>query len=273
LYRRGGGPYDAVVIPVGDFLRRRTTPYVNWALIAVNIAVFFYTLTLSQTPDRILGGLRTSEADRFLIHWGFVPACLADTLGLHTNASPRQLAAFCPAGDSELIRPFTAMFMHAGWAHIAGNMLFLWIFGDNVEDRVGHLKYLVFYFLCGIGAAALQTALALDSTLPAVGASGAIAGVLAGYLIMFPTAVVQVVILPLFFLPFFVPAVVLIGIWFLTQLFTGIGELGTSSAGSDIAWWAHVGGFLTGAVLIWFFRQPRPRRAAIYDRFTAPGDT
>src|SRR5581483_55368 len=137
----------------------------------------------------------------------------------------------------------------------------------------GHLRYLLFYFLCGIGAAALQTALALDSTLPAVGASGAIAGVLAGYLIMFPTAVVQVVILPLFFLPFFVPAVVLIGIWFLTQLFTGIGELGTSAAGSGIAWWAHVGGFLTGAVLIWFFRQPRPRRAAVYDGFTAPGDT
>jgi membrane associated rhomboid family serine protease len=262
------------VIPVGDFLRRRTTPYVNWALIAANAAVFFFMLTLNQTPDRIIDGLRTSEADRFLLDWGFVPACLAKELGISSGANPREVAAFCTTGNRELIQPFSAMFVHAGLAHIAGNMIFLWVFGDNVEDRVGHFRYLLFYFLCGMGAAVLQSALALDSTLPAVGASGAIAGVLAAYLLMYPTAIVQVVILPLFFIPFFVPAALLIGIWFLTQLFTGIGELGRSATGSGIAWWAHVGGFVTGAVLIWFFKQPAAARPAWANgRLTAPEDT
>jgi membrane associated rhomboid family serine protease len=259
-------PYDGLVIPVGDFLRRRTTPYVNWILIAINIAVFIYSLTLSTQPDRVIADFRTSEADRFLLDWGFVSACLAEQFGVDSGVNAARLAEICPSGDRELIQPFTAMFLHAGWAHIAGNMLFLWIFGDNVEDRLGHVRYLIFYFLCGLGAAALQTALATDNTLPAVGASGAIAGVLGGYLMMFPTAVVQVVILPLFFIPFFLPAIVLIGIWFVTQVFSGIGELGRATAGSGVAWWAHVGGFVTGALLIWpFKKRGRARRA--YQRF------
>ncbi|HEY4686510.1 MAG TPA: rhomboid family intramembrane serine protease [Dehalococcoidia bacterium] len=253
------------MIPVGDFLRRRTTPYVNWALIAVNIGVFLYTLTLSTRPDAFLPlsqPLATSEADRFYFDWGFEPACIADYLGLSTDASARDLRAVCPAGDRELLQVFTSMFVQAGWAHILGNMLFLWIFGDNVEDRVGHGRYLVFYLLSGIAAAAAQTFMAADTVLPAVGASGAIAGVLGAYLLMYPRAIVQVVILPFFFIPFFVPAVFLIGIWFLTQLFAGVAEIGQSTAGSGVAWWAHVGGFVAGAVLIWFFKRPtRPRPA------------
>ncbi len=162
------------------------------------------------------------------------------------------------------------MFLHAGWAHIIGNMLFLWIFGDNVEDKLGHRRYLAFYLACGLGAAAVQTALSLDNTTPAVGASGAIAGVLGGYLVMFPTAIVQVIILPLFFIPFFVPAALLIGIWFLTQLFSGIGELGRATAGTGIAWWAHVGGFITGAVLIVVMRPRERGYADPMDRFAAP---
>ena len=263
--------YDGAVIPVGDFLRRRTTPYVNWTLIAINIAVFVYTLTLNQREDAVLAGLRTSELDRFLIDWGFVSACVAEEFGVNSGAQPADLSALCPGGHRELIQPFTSMFVHAGWAHIIGNMLFLWIFGDNVEDRVGHWRYVAFYFLCGAGASVLQTWLALDNVVPAVGASGAIAGILGGYLIMFPTAMVQVVILPLFFIPFFVPAALLIGIWFLTQLFAGIGELGKATVGAGIAWWAHVGGFVTGAVLILFFRQP-PRGERSHARSFAPWD-
>lgn len=260
------------MIPVGDFVRRRTTPYVNWTLIAINFGVFVYTLTLSQQVDQITGGLRTSETDRFLLDWGFVTSCLAEEVGVNSGADPRTLAAICPSGDREFLQVFTSMFVHAGWLHVMGNMLFLWIFGDNVEDKVGHVRYLLFYFLAGIGAVALQTALSLDNTIPAVGASGAIAGVLGGYLVMFPTAIVQVVILPLIFIPFFVPAVVLIGIWFLTQLLSGISELGQTTAGSGIAFWAHVGGFITGAVLIWFFRKPERRQGVLSGGFSAQQD-
>src|SRR5262245_47059748 len=136
------------MFPIGDFLRTRSTPYVNWTLIAINIAVFIYTVTLNTRPDSFVGGLETSEADRFLFDWGFVPACVADYFGLDPSVPSRTLEAVCPADGREPFQIFTSMFLHAGWAHILGNMLYLWIFGDNVEDRLGHLRYLLFYFLC-----------------------------------------------------------------------------------------------------------------------------
>ncbi len=249
------------MFPVGDFVRRDTTPYVNWTLLAINAAVFVYMLlALSTREDQLIGNLRVSEADLFFFDWGFVPACVAETLGFDSGAAAADLGAVCSADKRELLGVFTAMFVHAGPAHIAGNMLFLWIFGDNVEDRVGHLRYLVFYLLCGVAAAAAQSFMAVDTIIPNVGASGAIAGVLGAYLILHPTARVQVVILPLFFLPFFVPAIVLIGVWLVTQVFSGVAELGQATAGSGVAWWAHIGGFIAGAVLIWFFKRPRRQR-------------
>jgi membrane associated rhomboid family serine protease len=245
------------VIPVGDFARSRTKPYVNWALIAINIAVFVYMLTLSSAPSVVIGDLGLgSERDKFLFDYGFVSACLGHELGFSVNATPGDLAV-CPSGQREFLQVFTSMFVHAGWAHIFGNMLFLWIFGDNVEDRMGHGRYLVFYLLCGIAAAALQTAMSISTFVPSVGASGAIAGVLGAYLVLYPLGKVRVVILPFFFLPFVVPAVVLIGIWFLMQLIAGLGEIGRATAGSGVAWWAHVGGFVTGLVLIVFFKRPQ----------------
>ncbi|MGE0056484.1 MAG: rhomboid family intramembrane serine protease [Dehalococcoidia bacterium] len=245
------------MIPVADFARRRTTPYVNWTLIAINVAVFIYMLTLNSSPSVEIGSLGIgSERDQFLFDYGFVAACVGRELGFSVNATPADLSV-CPAGQGEFVQVFTSMFVHAGWAHIFGNMLFLWIFGDNVEDRMGHGRYLVFYLLCGIAAAALQTFLAINTVVPSVGASGAIAGVLGAYLILYPFVRVQVVILPFFFLPFFVPAALLIGIWFLMQLVAGVGELGEATAGSGVAWWAHVGGFVAGIVLIWFFKQPQ----------------
>jgi membrane associated rhomboid family serine protease len=147
--------------------------------------------------------------------------------------------------------------MHGGWAHIVFNMLFLWIFGDNVEDRLGHVRYLLFYLLCGIAASVVQTAFTLDTVVPNVGASGAIAGVLGAYFILHPTAMIQVIILPLFFIPFFLPAVVLIGIWFAMQLLAGLAEIGQTTAGSGVAWWAHVGGFIAGLTLILLARPKR----------------
>ena len=247
------------MFPVGDFLRTRTTPYVNWTLLAINVAVFIYTLTLSTEPTGMLAGLQVSEADRFLVDWGFVPACVADFFGASVDTSPGTLEQVCPEGDRELAQIFTAMFLHAGWLHIIGNMVFLWIFGDNVEDEVGHLPYLLFYLLCGLAASATQIYMAIDTVVPNVGASGAIAGVMGAYVILHPTSRVQVIILPLFFLPFFVPAIVLIGIWIVTQVFSGFAEVGDATAGSGVAWWAHIGGFVAGAVLIWLFRRPGRR--------------
>ena len=243
------------MFPVGDFLRRRTTPYVNWALIAINLAVFVYMLTLNTQPDGTIANLRVSEADRFIFDYGFVPACVADYFGISTTVNPRDLIAVCPAGDREPVQLFTSLFVHGGWAHIVGNMLFLWIFGDNVEDRMGHGRYLAFYLLTGLAAAGTQTFIAVDTIIPTVGASGAIAGVLGAYLMLYPTAMVQVVVFPLFFLPFFVPAVVLIGFWFVSQLFSGFAEIASNTtAGSGVAFWAHIGGFIAGAILVWFFK-------------------
>jgi membrane associated rhomboid family serine protease len=245
------------VIPVGDFVRRNTTPYVNWTLIAINVAVFIYTLSLSTAPSQSLGGQPISEADLFFFDWGYLPACVADYFGITTNADAFEMALFCPAGDREPLTIFSSMFMHAGWGHIIFNMLFLWIFGDNVEDRLGHGRYLLFYLLCGIAASTAQTVFAINTLVPNVGASGAIAGVLGAYLILYPKAIVQVVIIPLFFLPFFVPAIVLIGVWFLTQLFSGLAEIGQTTAGTGVAWWAHVGGFVAGMALILLARPKR----------------
>ena len=245
------------MIPVGDFVKRNTTPYVNWTLIAINVAVFVYTITLSTVPDRILGDFNISEADLFFYDWGFLPPCVADYFGFGTHANPAEMALFCPTDGREPLTFLTAMFMHAGWAHIGFNMLFLWIFGDNVEDRLGHVRYLAFYLVCGIAASLVQTIFSVDSVIPNVGASGAIAGVLGAYFILYPKAIVQVVIVPLFFIPFFVPAIVLIGIWFLMQLFSGLAEVGQTSAGSGVAFWAHVGGFLAGMALILLARPKR----------------
>jgi membrane associated rhomboid family serine protease len=245
------------MIPIGDFVRRDTTPYVNWTLILINVAVFAYTLSLSTVPNQFIGDIALSEADLFYFDWGYLPPCVANYFGIAAEANPAEMAAFCPTDGREPATFLSSMFMHAGWSHILFNMLFLWIFGDNVEDRLGHLRYLAFYLVCGIAAAVVQTVFALDSVVPNVGASGAIAGVLGAYFVLYPTAIVQVIFLPLFFIPFFVPAIVLIGIWFVTQLLSGLTEIGQTTAGSGIAWWAHIGGFVAGALLIFLVRPKR----------------
>jgi membrane associated rhomboid family serine protease len=247
------------VFPVSDATARRTTPYVNWTLLAINIGVFLYMLVGLEGESARTAGRFASERDSFLLDWAFMPACVAEYFGVSTDARPSELAV-CPTGDRVPLQIFTSMFLHAGWAHIIGNMLFLWIFGDNVEDRVGHLKYLVFYLLCGVAAAFAQTAFSLDTVIPSVGASGAISGVMGAYLVLYPTAPVQVVVLPFFFLPFGVPALFMIGFWFLMQLISGYQELAQVNEASSVAWWAHIGGFIAGALLIWFFKRPQPRR-------------
>jgi len=227
------------MIPIGDSVRSRTFPYVNLAIIIANFLVFFYELSLGN------------GVNSFLRDWGAVPALVTDYLD-HPGDHPLRV----------LFTPITAMFLHGGWFHILGNMLFLWVFGDNVEDAIGHVSYLVFYLLAGIAAAVTQIWVDSNSILPMVGASGAIAGVLAAYVVLYPRATIATVIFPIFWaIP--VPAFVLIGLWFLLQLVSGAAAIGTAVGASEgVAWFAHIGGFLAGLVLVWAFRGERHGRRA-----------
>src|SRR3990172_9059942 len=227
------------MIPVGDSTRRRITPYVNVGIIAACILVFLYELSLSAV-----------EVNCFFFDWGVIPKQLIDWLE-------------SPSGAEEPATVFASMFLHGGWLHLIGNMLFLWVFGDNVEDAMGHARYLLFYLLAGIGAAALQVFVDQDSLIPMVGASGAIAGVLGAYLVLYPRATVAVLIPWLWFFGAFpVPAAFLIVFWFLLQLLNGVASPGTATGVTEgVAVWAHVGGFITGLVLVWGFRRRARRRS------------
>ena len=210
------------MFPIGDDNSgRRLVPYVTYTLIALNVLFFLVEL---------IGG------DVFIETWAFVPArFMAD-----------------PGGD--FLTLFTSMFMHAGWVHIGGNMLYLWIFGDNVEDRFGHLRYLVFYLICGIAATFAQLAFSLGSGVPNLGASGAIAGVLGAYLVLFPKRQVTVL------LGYYVtrmPALVVIGFWIVLQFFNGIGSIVVSTDTGGVAYMAHIGGFIAGLVLALVLRGKR----------------
>ena len=214
------------MFPIGDDnSSRRTFPLVTYALIALNVLFFFVEM----------GG-----GEAFIMKWAFVPS--------------RFLAN--PIGDFPTL--FTSMFMHAGWLHLGSNMLYLWIFGDNVEDRFGQVKFIIFYLLCGLGATFAQLVFSLGSTIPNLGASGAIAGVLAAYLVLFPQGRVHVLmgrgVIPM-------PALMVIGLWIVLQLFSGIGSIGATADTGGVAYMAHIGGFFAGFVLTFLFRRntPSPR--------------
>jgi membrane associated rhomboid family serine protease len=226
------------MLPIGDSVRSRTFPFVNLTIITANFLVFFYELSLGN------------DVNSFLYDWGAVPSFVTDYFD-HPGDYPYRV----------LFTPITAMFLHGGWFHILGNMIFLWVFGDNVEDAIGHVSYLFFYLLGGVAAATAQIWIDTGSTVPMVGASGAIAAVLGGYVVLYPRATIATIIFPFFFWAFPVPAFVLIGLWFLLQLLSGAASIGTAVGASEgVAWWAHIGGFLAGLVLIWAFRGEGSRR-------------
>jgi membrane associated rhomboid family serine protease len=252
------------MIPIGDSLRTRTIPYVNLAIIAVNLLVFFYELTLQETAS-FFGGL--SELDRFFFEWGTIPACVSDLVGLDPEVPAETLDSLCERTNNTLTSPLTAMFMHAGWLHLLGNMLFLWIFGDNVEEAMGRLRYLIFYLVCGLAASMAHVLINVDDVIPSIGASGAIAGVMGAYLVLYPRATVAVVFpLLLIFWAARVPAVLLIGVWFLMQVFSGVASIGADvvGGGGGVAWFAHIGGFVAGLLLVHLFRRRRPSLRPIY---------
>lgn len=216
------------MIPLYDTLRSRHFPIVNWLLIALNVLVFLYENSLSP-----------AALDRLTFTWGLVPAVLV--------AHP----------ETAWVTIFTAMFLHGGWFHILSNMWVLFIFGDNVEDRLGAGGYLIFYLLSGVAAGLLQSFVLQSSRVPMIGASGAIAGVLGAYLVLYPRARVASLVPILFiFTVIEIPATIFLLFWFVSQLFSGWLALG-STAGSGVAWWAHVGGFLFGILTVLLFAQRR----------------
>jgi len=250
------------MIPVSDSVRARSTPYVNIALIAINVLVFLYELTLSTAQPL----LTFSELDQFFFDWGAIPACLGDQFGFEPDVRPAELAFYCPEGDQVIATPVTSMFMHGGWLHLIGNLIFLWVFGDNVEDAMGHVRYAVFYVTAGLVATAAHVFMSQNDIVPAIGASGAISGVLGAYIVLFPRARISAIvpIFIVFWFPFQLPAALLIGFWFLLQLFNGIVGLAAADvvgAGGGVAWFAHIGGFLAGVVLVRLFTSGRSRSA------------
>jgi membrane associated rhomboid family serine protease len=232
------------VIPIKDYPGpRRRMPWVTWGLIVINVVVFLYQVSLG--PD----------APAFMFAYGVVPAAI--THGIPQTSlpgAPTNLPFQTP--DPVYLTLITSMFLHAGWLHIGGNMLFLYIFGDNVEDRMGHLPYLLFYLFCGVMAALAQIFVGPNTTIPSLGASGAIAGVLASYLVLFPWAGVRtIVFIFVFFTVVTLPAFVLIGLWFLLQLFDGVAALDTVQQGmGGVGYFAHIGGFVTGLIITFALR-------------------
>lgn len=242
------------MIPIFDSPRSRSVPYVNLTIIALNFIVFFYELYLNgQSP---------LDLNRFIVRWGNVPACTFDAVGWDRGIIAENRV--CRIQPNSALTPITAMFMHLGWLHILGNMLFLWVFGDNVEDAMGHLLYAAFYLLVGIIASVAHSLTDVDSPTPAIGASGAVAGILGAYIVLYPKSIVTAVIPPLFFLPLPVPAFILIGIWFVIELVSGFASLGFGvvDVGSDVAYFAHIGGFVAGAVLVKLFAIRGPNRTS-----------
>jgi rhomboid family protein len=212
------------MIPLKDNISSETLPFVNYTLIAINLAVFILQLAMG------------SNAAGLVSQFGLIPYKV--TAG--------------GFGPQYAVLPFfTSMFLHGGWMHLIGNMLFLWIFGDNVEDRMGHFFYLLFYFGSGFGASLLHIVTAPNSPIPTIGASGAIAGVMGAYFVLYPRArVLSLIIIVIFVRTIEIPAIVFLGIWFAMQFFMGLADMAARGSGEvgGIAFWAHVGGFVVGVV-------------------------
>lgn len=221
------------MFPISDDNPTRITPYVTYGLIAANVLVFIYQLSL--TPQQL---------ESFFFTWAVIPKELSQSFSGAASSS----------GFPEWITLITSQFLHGGFLHIAGNMLFLWIFGNNVEDRLGHIKFLIFYIACGVLAALSQWFFSAGSDVPSLGASGAIAGVMGAYILRFPhVKVLTIIPLGFIFLPVRIPAIFYLGIWFLQQALYGVASLGVKTnigmQQGGVAYWAHAGGFVFGAVL------------------------
>ncbi|MDI6852315.1 MAG: rhomboid family intramembrane serine protease [Deltaproteobacteria bacterium] len=237
------------MIPLRDSIPSSRTPSLNYLIIIINVVIFFLEISLGR-----------SQLEQVVMTFGFVPQRFLNQL-----RDGNVVASFVPV--------FTSMFLHGGWLHLIGNMWTLFIFGDNIEDTFGHGRFLLFYLSCGVVAALAQLAVAPHSSMPMVGASGAIAGIMGAYFTLFPHARVLTLVPIVFFVIIEIPAYVFLGLWFLLQFFSGTVAIGVSGAAEEIrggvAFWAHIGGFATGFLVVLFFlrggfladRQRQSRRA------------
>lgn len=231
------------MIPLKDTIPSQTFPFVNILLILANSLIFLFEVSLSP-----------AELQSLLHTFGVIPARFFATSG---NGPENLLARYFPL--------FTSMFLHGGWFHVIGNMWYLWIFGDNVEDRMGHIRYFLFYILCGLGAGLAQTYFNPASTVPTIGASGAIAGVMGAYMVSFPRARVITLVFIIFFIDIIeIPAFFFLGIWVFMQFLQGTASLMAPANLGGVAWWAHIGGFVMGAVLVFFFRKSKGKAPRFY---------
>lgn len=223
------------MIPIKDDNPTKTLPFITVGLILLNVTAFFYELSLG------------SGMQKFIALYGAVPQNMihgeSDVAGPHLPA---------------MVTVTTSMFLHGGLLHLGGNMLYLWIFGNNIEDTLGHIRFLLFYLVCGYIGAYGHAFTDPTSSIPMVGASGAISGVLGAYLLLFPTARVLTLIPIFFFIHFvWIPAFIVLGFWIVVQFLNGVLSQGSASGG--VAWFAHIGGFLSGMVLLFFFKKPKTR--------------
>jgi len=227
------------MIPLKDTIPSEKYPIVTLLLIAANISVFFYEISLGRyLPE-------------FVKFAGVVPARFFDPqLSVHRGPVGRYFPIF------------TSLFLHGGWVHLLGNMLYLWVFADNVEDRLGHFRFLIFYLLCGFGASLAHIFANPASSVPSIGASGAIAGVLGAYFVLYPNSRVITLVPVFFFLQMIeLPAFIFLGIWFLMQFFNGVLTLGLATAqAGGIAWWAHIGGFVSGIFFLLLLKGKKRRK-------------
>lgn len=226
------------MIPLRVDILRTKAAICNVFLIFANVVMFLFELTLSPKAGRA-----------FVYSFGLIPSHEQLLFARHGLALGQAVLPL-----------FTSMFLHEGWMHLLGNMLFLWVFGGSVEEALGHFQYLIFYFVCGIGATVVHTMANLGSKLPTIGASGAISGIMGAFIVLYPSSRVTTLIPALLlFFTIRIPAVLMLGYWFLIQFVSGVASLGMSGQGG-VAWWAHVGGFLIGALLV-VGERPKLRRA------------
>ena len=222
------------MFPLRDDNPTTITPVVTWALIAVNVAVFLYQVSLPPGAAQI-----------FVFQFGAIPSVV-----LGVKKLPGQFAVIPPVASV-----FTSMFLHGGWMHLLGNMWFLWIFGNNIEEAMGHVRYLAFYLICGLLASAAHVLTNPGSAIPSIGASGAIAGALGAYIMLYPRARVYTLIFLGFFVRLmYIPAGVILGFWILFQFISGSVMIRSQNMGG-VAFWAHVGGFIAGVLLVGLFKK------------------
>ncbi|MBD3182211.1 rhomboid family intramembrane serine protease [Candidatus Poribacteria bacterium] len=229
------------MIPIKDTVPSKTYPFVTIGLIVINSIVFLFEVSLGE------------DLNQFLMTFGLIPLRFFHQI----EVGKYPIRRFIPF--------FTSMFLHGGWLHLIGNMWYLWIFGDNVEDRMGHLKYILFYVLCGLAAGTTHLFTNVNSGIPTVGASGAIAGVMGAYIVLYPKAKIWTLIPIFLFIQFIeIPAFLFLGFWILMQFLIGTFSRSVGPSQGGVAWWAHIGGFAAGAILVFLFKKRKKHEVRRY---------